>query len=245
MMNDMTFLFMTESYKDIYKEYIKIMNSQQENKIWDYIVLTASNEFQAKGYKAQINSRKEKNLLPKNIEYLIISDRENKRVGNGGSTLEVLKYIAEKEKTTNFSNLKIAIIHNGGDSKRIPQYSSLGKVFSPMPRRINYDHTSTLFDELFFLILSIGARMNEGLICLSGDTLLICNPLQISFNNYDAAVIGFKENKDKGVKHGVFVKGENFELEYFLHKQPIPVLEKHNAIYKSGRVNIDTGLCMF
>ena len=52
-------------------------------------------------------------------------------MGSGGATLEVLKYLHEQEET--FDNLRVLVIHSGGDSKRVPQYSALGKLFSPVP----------------------------------------------------------------------------------------------------------------
>lgn len=54
-------------------------------------------------------------------------DRDGRRVGSGGATLEVLRYLHEQEGS--FDSLRVLVIHSGGDSKRVPQYSALGKLF--------------------------------------------------------------------------------------------------------------------
>lgn len=35
-----------------------------------------------------------------------------------------------------FKGLRILVIHSGGDSKRVPSYSALGKLFSPVPHKL-------------------------------------------------------------------------------------------------------------
>ena len=52
------------------------------------------------------------------------------RVGSGGATLSVLKWLAENG---GWEGKRGLVIHSGGDSKRVPQYSALGKLFSPVP----------------------------------------------------------------------------------------------------------------
>ena len=58
-------------------------------------------------------------------------------MGSGGATLSVIRYIYEQEKIKcghgHFDNFRILVIHSGGDSKRVPTYSALGKLFSPVP----------------------------------------------------------------------------------------------------------------
>jgi fucokinase len=77
--------------------------------------------------------------------------------------------------------LHILVIHSGGDSKRIPQYSALGKLFSPVPRVLPDGRSSTLFDEIIISMSSVTTRIQEGMVLLSGDVLLLFNPLKIDF----------------------------------------------------------------
>ena len=70
----------------------------------------------------------------------------------------------------------------GGDSKRVPQYSALGKLFSPVPHELPNGRSSTLFDEFMICMSSVPSRIREGMVLLSGDVLLLFNPLQIDYN---------------------------------------------------------------
>ena len=64
------------------------------------------------------------------------------------------------------------VIHSGGDSKRVPQYSALGKLFSPVPHELPNGRSSTLFDEFMICMSSVPSRIREGMVLLSGDVLL-------------------------------------------------------------------------
>ena len=96
------------------------------------MILTASNEQQAEGFRKQIADRQ--NFLPRGTKFIAIPDRDGRRVGSGGATLEVLRYLHEQEES--FDSLRVLVIHSGGDSKRVPQYSALGKLFSPVPHEL-------------------------------------------------------------------------------------------------------------
>lgn len=53
---------------------------------------------------------------------------------------------------------RVLVIHSGGDSKRVPQYSALGKLFSPVPHMLPDGRSSTLFDE-FLIAMSAVPRV--------------------------------------------------------------------------------------
>ena len=127
----MTSLFLSQSYQDAWDDYARSLKKEGFAR-WDYIVLTASNEEQAEGFHAQIALRQKEKLLPSQTRFLILPDPDGKRVGSGGATLNVLRAIAEAEGTGDFTGKKILVIHSGGDSKRVPQYSAMGKLFSPV-----------------------------------------------------------------------------------------------------------------
>ena len=55
-MNNLTSLFLSQSYQDTWEDYNRSLSSENFPK-WDYIILTASNENQAVGYRSQIESR--------------------------------------------------------------------------------------------------------------------------------------------------------------------------------------------
>ena len=239
-MRNLHSLFLSQAYQDCWDDYnrsLKLKNFPR----WDYVILTASNEQQAEGFRRQIEERKD--FLPSSTRFVAIPDRDGKRVGSGGATLEVLKYLHEQEKS--FDKLRVLVIHSGGDSKRVPQYSALGKLFSPVPHRLANGCNSTLFDEFMICMSSVPSRIREGMVLLSGDVLLLFNPLQIDYNNVGAAAISFKENVETGKNHGVYLNGENGNVKCCLQKKPVDELRRVGAVNEADCVDIDTGALIF
>lgn len=245
-MKNLTSLFLSQSYQDTWDDYNRSLSSENFP-VWDYIILTASDENQAEGYRKQIEERKD--FLPSKTHFAIIPDEGGKRVGSGGATLSVLKYIYEREQKIigqgHFDHLRILVIHSGGDSKRVPTYSALGKLFSPVPHKLPDGRSSTLFDEFLISMSSVASRIREGMVLLSGDVLLLFNPLQIDFSGKGAAAISFKEDVETGKNHGVFLNGEEGNVRKFLHKQSVETLTAMGAVNESNCVDIDTGAIIF
>lgn len=243
-MQKLTSLFLSQSYEDSWDDYMRSI-THSGFASWDFVILTASNEFQAAGFLAQIEERQKAGLLPLSTHFAVIPDEEGKRVGSGGATLSVIKYIIEQTGSQSFEGLRILVIHSGGDSKRVPQYSALGKLFSPVPHELPDGRSSTLFDEFIIAMSSVPSRIREGMVLLSGDVLLLFNPLQIDFSGEGAAAISFKENVETGKNHGVFLKAKSGNVARFLHKQSVESLKKYGAVNESGNVDIDTGAVIF
>lgn len=235
-------LFLKQSYTDLYDEYCRMLNDDNYS-VWDYIVLTASNEAQADMYRKHIDLRLKNGMLSKRTKYLVVPDVDGKRIGSGGATLNVLREIRKEE--SSFDDLKILVIHSGGDSKRIPQYSACGKLFSPVPRELRNGRNSTLFDELIIEMSSVCPRLSNGMLVCSGDVLLLFNPLQIDYYGADAAVFTLKEDVKTGCNHGVFSSDKNGFVGQFLHKQSEETLRSLGAVDTKNRIHIDTGAVFF
>ncbi|MCR5304117.1 MAG: bifunctional fucokinase/L-fucose-1-P-guanylyltransferase [Lachnospiraceae bacterium] len=238
-------LFLRQSYLDSLEDYSRLLSESGFIR-WDYVILTASNEAQAETYRKQIDSRLSSGLLPKGTHYSVLPDPEGKRVGSGGATLAVLKYVAEQENREDpFAGKRIMVIHSGGDSKRVPQYSATGKLFSPVPRELPGGRPSTLFDEFMIGMSGVPSRIREGMLVLSGDVLLLFNPLQIDAIYNGAAAISFKEAAVIGKDHGVFLNDGNGNVARFLHKMPVEALDDAGAVNTQGNVDLDTGAVLF
>ena len=243
-MTNLTSLFLSQSYSDTWDDYNRSL-TKAGFACWDYVVLTASNEQQAAGFRAQLEERRAAGFLPPKTQFAVVPDRDGKRVGSGGATLGVLRYLAEQIGSDDFNGLRILVIHSGGDSKRVPQYSALGKLFSPVPHELPNGRASTLFDELLIVMSSVPSRIREGMLLLSGDVLLLFNPLQIDYNGIGAAALSFKEDVQTGKNHGVFRGGEGGNVCEFLHKQTVESLTERGAVNEQGCVDIDTGAVVF
>ena len=239
-MKNIPSLFLSQAYRDCWDDYNRSLKLKKFPR-WDYVILTASNEQQAEGFRKQLEERK--SFLPKHTKFVAIPDRDGQRVGSGGATLEVLKYLRSQEES--FEKLRVLVIHSGGDSKRVPQYSALGKLFSPVPHKLPNGRNSTLFDEFMICMSSVPSRIREGMVLLSGDVLLLFNPLQIDYNNVGAAAISFKEHVETGKNHGVYLNGENGNVKCCLQKKSVEVLRSVGAVNDSDCVDIDTGALIF
>ncbi len=235
-------LFLRQSCQDSWRDYEKSLE-KPSFLTWDYMILTASNEEQARTYREQITCRLRQGLLPCRTHYAVLPDPEGKRVGSGGATLHVLRYIAQREGEGEnpFSGKRILVIHSGGDSRRVPQYSACGKLFSPVPRQLPNGLGSTLFDEFVVGMSGVPSRIPEGMLVLSGDVLLLFNPLQIDFNHQDAAAISIKESVEVGKEHGVFLNDGRNYVGQFLHKRTEERLRALGAVDGRGNVDLDTG----
>jgi len=230
--------FLSDINDELWENYNNVIKN--EEKTWDCVVLTASNKNQKESYINSINLRIEKKLIPNNIDYIVIEDPDGKRVGSGGATINVFLELNKKYK--DLTDKKILIINSGGDSKRVPQYSNIGKIFSPVQRFLPNGACSTLFDENMILSISLFTRIQSGCVVMAGDVLLSFNPMQIDFFNVDIASISISENVNSGCNHGVFVTDELNNVIKFLHKESIETLRNYNAINKNDNVAIDTGL---
>ena len=239
-MDNIMALFLSQSYQDAWDDYNRSLNNKNFP-VWDYVILTASNELQAEGFRAQLEARKA--FLPSHTHYAVIPDEGGVRVGSGGATLSVIRYIRQRE--ASFDGLRILVIHSGGDSKRVPQYSALGKLFSPVPHELPNGKRSTLFDEFMIAVASVPARIRAGMLLLSGDVLLLFNPLQIDYSGQGAAAISFKEDVETGKDHGVFLSGSDGNVSRFLHKQTVETLTEQGAVNAHNCVDIDTGAVIF
>ncbi len=237
-MNQYRTLFEQQSYRDALDYFSGTLESTK-TPVWDYVILTASNEAQAKAYEVQIRHRLQKNQLPRRTHYAVIPDLKGQRIGSGGATLSCIKYVAEREGT--LAGQKILVIHSGGDSKRVPQYSACGKLFSPVPRLLPDGRRSTLFDEFMIGMSTVASRITEGMLVCSGDVLLLFNALQIDFYGAGAAALSIKEKVETGKNHGVYLSDDRGQVGSFLHKQTVETLTELGAVDNRGNVNIDTG----
>ncbi len=231
-------LFLQQSYEDCTRQYMELLE-KQKMPLWDYVILTASNESQAQSYRMQIEYRLDHGMLPKSIHYAVLPDPDGKRVGSGGATLNVLRYIYQD--AGSFDDKRILVIHSGGDSKRVPQYSACGKLFSPVPRLLPNGRRSTLFDEFMISMCGVAARISTGMLVCSGDVLLLFNPLQIDFYGSGAAALSIKEPAETGRNHGVYRVDNQGNVGGFLHKKTVDQLHELQAADENGNVDIDTG----
>ncbi len=111
--------FLAQTLDDARHDYRTSLGSEADGG-WDWVVVTASNERQAAAYRVQIDSRLKKGLLPEKTQYLVVPDRDGRRVGSGGATLSALVEIAFRVGMDSLSSQKVLLLHSGGTASVFP-----------------------------------------------------------------------------------------------------------------------------
>ncbi len=235
--------FLAQSYIDAVTNYYNSLENPNSSH-WDYVFITASNQSQAASYETQLEHRREEGKLCSNTKFVVLPDIGGNRIGSGGATLNILKYLYEQNGEDMYKK-KVLVLHSGGDSKRIPQYSAVGKLFSPVPRELENGEQVTIFDDLLIMCSGLPDRIGYGMLVLSGDTDIVFNPLQIDLKSVDAAGISIKTSVEEGTDHGVFLSDDRHIVTEFLHKQPEVVLREKGAVDSNNNIDIDTGTIWF
>ena len=230
--------FIELSYNNQNEDYFHYVNNPQLL-FWDYVIITASNKKQKDYFLKQIDYRFSKKLLPRQSHFFVFEDFDGMRIGSGGATLNAISELIKFDK--NALEKKILLIHSGGDSKRVAQYSVCGKLFSPVPRILYGNIRSTLFDELMITTCGVCDRMKSGMLVVPGDTEFIFSSLQIDLSDADAVGLSLKESADIGKDHGVFLTDEERNVKEFLHKLSVVDLRNKGALDNDDKINLDTG----
>ena len=226
---------------------------------WNYLIITASNEAQAAGYRAQLELRAKLGLLADVKNTLVVADPDGKRIGSGGSTLCCLMEVLSRELGDDIagsgqeqwqqvlSRLRILIIHAGGDSKRLPAYGACGKIFVPVPGESDSCLPVTLFDRQIPTYLALPAPSSDAgqVVITSGDVMLRFDPQQIDFSRLGLTGLGCFAPPEQSQNHGVYCGTNNGQVLKFLQK-PTPTQQKElGATDHYGQSILDIGVMSF
>jgi fucokinase len=142
------------------------------------------------------------------------------------------------------AELRILIVHAGGDSRRLPSYSACGKIFIPVPGRNDRAVYLSLFDRLLptFLALPAPSAGRGQVVITSGDVLLRFDPTQVRFAQTGVTGLACWAHPQEASSHGVFCCGRNGEVRLFLQKPSIAEQSDQGAIDTRGRSCLDIGV---
>ena len=186
--------------------------------MFDLVVLTAANEAQAKGYRAQLKGRK---------NVLVVADPGGRRIGSLGATVRVLRLLKRKTKFT-----RVLICHSGGDAKRTPAYAALGKAFVPMPDgRPILDHIVETME---------GLDPAPGVTVCCGDVVPILDAKKVRFSPTGVTGVAYSDGPKVARAHGVYLASTTtarhlVRVQGFLQKPKV----------SRGTFLIDTGILHF
>jgi fucokinase len=229
-------------------------------KTWDYLIVTASNDFQARAYESQLAARRRLGLLPGIGEALVVADPGGKRVGSGGSTIFCLLTVLERElkkRPANLSSpnalenilrqLRILIIHAGGDSRRLPVYGPCGKIFVPVPGEWQSELSLALFDRQLPIFSALpGPAKNVGqVVVTAGDALIRFNAAEVRLADIGMTALGCYATPDAASKHGVFCPLPDGQVRLYLQKPKPEEQQRLGAINDKNQSILDIGVMSF
>jgi fucokinase len=214
---------------------------------WDYLILTASHAGQAAAYETQLRARLDAGLLPSVRETMVVADLDGRRIGSGGSTLECLRRVVNRERRRGNSpeailrRLRLLIVHAGGDSRRLPAYSPCGKIFVPIPGPSDGPLPLTLFDRLVPPFLDLPASPEGAGQCVvaAGDALLLFDYRGVRFPDGGLTMLGSPATPEEASRHGVFCAAPDGSVRLYLQKPSRERQRELGAIREDGRAVLD------
>ena len=227
---------------------------------WDYLILTASNDRQAQAYESLLALRQQTGRLARVRQSLVVADLEGRRIGSGGSTLECLRVVLNREAAARgldlaapeapleiLRALRILIVHAGGDSRRLPAYGPCGKIFLPVPGESDGALGETLFDRLAPIFLNLEAALpGEGqVVVTSGDALILIDSAAIRFSGRGLIAVGCESAPEEAARHGVLCPGEGDEIRLYLQKPSASEQARLGALNRYGKALLDAGVMSF
>jgi len=234
-----------------------VTGASRESGAWDYLIVTASNASQALAYEAQLRLRQQLDLLPRVRRVEVVADLEGKRIGSGGSTVYAIAQVLNFERpaappdfqdtpavTAILRDLRILIIHAGGDSRRLPAYGPCGKIFVPVPGESQTGLAMTLFDRLApaFLDLPEGLPGQGQIVVAAGDALIQFDASSARFPDRGITALACYAEPEEASRHGVFCLEVGHAIALYLQKPSLADQQAASAINRFGKTALDVGI---
>ena len=211
---------------------------------WSAVVVTAGSMAQAELYRQQIRHRSEHGYLPRNVSWHVVSDPEGRRIGSGGATLRALQALGRCDPAW-WTRNRVLVIHAGGESRRLPEYSLTGKLFGVLPAHTPWGANSTVFDETLALSTLWLERFSSGLAVSSGDVVLTFDAADLDWDRPGVAGAAIRQPIEVGTRHGIYVLDERGRVYSFLQKPTPAQARVAGGILPGNTVALDTGLLHF
>ncbi len=231
--------------------------ASQSPGVWDYLIVTASNASQALAYESQLRLRRQLGLLPRVRRIEVVADLEGKRIGSGGSTVYAIAQVLSLERpdtptdiqdtgavTAILRDLRILIVHAGGDSRRLPAYGPCGKIFVPVPGESQTGLPMTLFDRLApaFLDLPQGLPGQGQIVVAAGDALIQFDASSVRFLDRGMTALACYAAPEEASRHGVFCLEAGHAITLYLQKPSLDEQRASGAINRFGKTALDVGI---
>src|ERR1039458_9424871 len=184
---------------------------------WTAVLITAGSTQQAERYEWELRRRVAAGRIPDGVLYMVVPDVADRRIGSGGATLNAIRHLIAEllfqgdcagppiDLRDWWSRQRVLLIHSGGDSRRLPQYSVSGKLFSAVPVMAPWGEASTVLDETLALSSAWAERMSSGLLVGSGDVILTFDAQSVNWERPGISGVAMLQPPETGARHGVYV----------------------------------------
>ncbi len=209
---------------------------------WDAIVLTAASPAQAALYRHRLERLHRLGRVPGRTRLVVVADPDGKRIGSGGATLNVLRALPDLPATA-----RILVVHAGGDSRRLPWASIIGKAFVPVPLLADPDQgCPSLFEHCLAACATMPSRLPAGgMVLLSGDVLPLVPPGELRPATDGVTVVVAPAPLAIALRHGVAVVDGAGRVSDLLQKPSVAELTTAGGVLPGGTALIDTGIWCF
>jgi len=219
---------------------------------WTAVIISAGSARQADRYREEIRWRREQNKIPAGVPYLVVPDPEDRRIGSGGATLQGLRALAQECIPSSsrilqqwWTGQRVFMIHSGGDSRRLPQQSLSGKLFSAVPLTTPWGEPSTVFDEMLSCSTSWVENMPSGLLVAAGDVILIFDARTMDLSRPGVSGVAIRQPVEVGTQHGVYLADDAGRVHEFLQKPSATEVRDSGGMLPGDQVALDAGLLRF
>lgn len=220
---------------------------------WTAVVITAGTARQAECYREELERRRREQKIPEGVLYLVVADPGDRRVGSGAATLHALKRLAGATGLPLegagleawWGGQRVLMIHSGGDSRRLPQYSLTGKLFSALPVRTPWGEVSTVLDATLALSSAWVEKLPNGLVVASGDVVLTFDVAMLEWDREGVTGVAMRQPVEVGSGHGVYVTDPEGRVYTFLQKPSAAQVQAAGGLLDGNQVALDIGLLRF
>lgn len=230
---------------------VRLVRMKASPHTFTVVVMTAPSGQIAAVYSHQLADLKNALQCMSSSDIYCVADPKGERVGSGGGTLNALHHVANKL-GRDLAGERILMIHSGGDARRVPTCSVIGKAWSSLNSLICDDVVASpmalLISELslFFENLPLGS-----LVVASSDVMLdiCCIGTKIQFKDNAVTLVTVPESPGVAKNHGVVVvadsvrESEEIQMTHaveYLQKPSVVEMKSRAAIRSDAQVNLDS-----
>jgi fucokinase len=220
---------------------------------WDAVLVTCGTDAAARHIEAELNQRRTEGRTPAGVRYLAVPDVKEQRNGSGGATLNALRALALAE-LSDFAGesleawwrgRRVLVIHAGGESRRLPQWSLDNRLFAAVPHSGAPGGATTVLDQILAHSTAWASQCEGGLLLTPGDVLLDAAGAVLDLSRPGVTALAVRQPLEEGARHGVYVTDEQGRVYTFLSKAAENEIEAAGGLMADGCVALDTGVLYF